>query len=206
MPAHAKNAGARVGENLGDQKPEFSVPEDRGGLALSKRELLEDLEGGGDGFAENGGFVRDAVRNGVEVGDGDPDELREGTVRTENPQDRPVLAMTPVPGPAFDALPAAEIDLRDNTSPEPLGRPLCHPADKFVAEGAREPHVAARDFEICAADPCEFHLDQRFLGRDLWTRALFHGEFITGPDQGPHFASSCTCEHMGDRSDRRCRS
>ena len=80
MPADAKNAGAGVGENLGDEKTEFSVPEDRSGLALSKRELLQDLERGSDAFAKNGGFVCDAVRNGVEVCDGDPDELGEGTV------------------------------------------------------------------------------------------------------------------------------
>lgn len=82
-----------VGEDLYDEEAEGAVTEDEAAVAGFDGGLFDDLEGGGEGFDEDGLVVGERVRDGVDVSLGDDDLLGEGAVVVYDAEDGAVAAV-----------------------------------------------------------------------------------------------------------------
>src|SRR5262245_398324 len=97
--ADREDVCARQEADLGREQAELAVAEDNALHAWLDMDLLDDLEGRGEGLDEGGMIIAHRVRDNVEVRDRDADELGEGAVSAEDAHDRTRWAMAAeVPG------------------------------------------------------------------------------------------------------------
>ena len=111
--------GATVLQEPRDELAEPAVPHHQDALFAGDRDLLEDLAGGRERLDEDRLLVRDAVRDLVEVAQGQGQELGVGAVAAEDAEHRARRAMPAQPPDAPVADPAGEVDLPGDAPADP---------------------------------------------------------------------------------------
>jgi hypothetical protein len=151
VSTHGQDPRAGILEHLGDEQAELAVAEHETSRARLERHLLEDLEGGGEGFGEDGALVRHVVGHLVEVAGGNPYPLREGAVRALDSHHAAGRAVPGKTSRARRAAAAREVDLADDAATAPAFGAVLHDADELVPQHAAEAHVALHQLEVGVA-------------------------------------------------------
>ncbi len=188
---HAACAGqprdirARLFEDGRAKRSEFADSEHGGSRLPVDRDLVENLARRGERFRENRLFVGNLVRDRVEVCLRKSQVIRVSSRMMEYPEDAATGAVPAEPAPAPFTAAASQVDLADDSFPEPGGRRWAdHPSDELMSRDAREVVVAASEFEVCVADARGDHPDQR------------ESRLEAGPRHRPH-AGSALLENEG---------
>lgn len=160
VAAEEVDLGAAGLEHLGDEEAEFAIAENGDALGAQAAELLLDLAGGGDGFDEDGFFVREGRGDGEEVRFGEREILGEGAGVLDDAEDGTGGAVAFEAFLAGGAGVAGEVDFADDTLADPGGGVrFFDDADELMAGATGEAVVSAEEFEIGVADAGEGEAD-----------------------------------------------
>jgi hypothetical protein len=186
--SRSRFAGCRAGgrEHLRGEQAQLAVPEhDAIGAGLDAH-LLEDLEGRGEGFGEDGELVGHARGHGVEIRDRHAHELGEGAVGAQDAHHVAAGTVSPQAGRAERAAAAREVDLAHDALADERRRALDDRSDELVSEHAAEAEVALHDLEIGVADPRQRDAHDRGLGVRLRERDVAYGSAVSVEHERTH--------------------
>ena len=182
MAAEEMDLGTADLEDLSDEEAEFAIAEDGDSFAFQLAELLLDFAGGGDGFSEDGFFVREGGRDGEEVRFGEGEIFGEGARVLDDAEDGAGGAVAAEALRASRAVAAGKVDFADDAAADPGGGVgLLDDADELVAGATGEAVVAAEEFEIGVADAGEDDADQ---GMAFGAAGLFDVDTAFGQADG----------------------
>ena len=154
-----------------DDRAETAVAKHGDSRVARDTGLLEDFAGGGDRLGKDRDLVGHRIGHREQIAIREAQVLGEASVAPENPEHGAIRAMTFHRGEAEVAAAASGVDLTDHApSGQPRVRALDHLADELMPEHAAIRHVAAREFQVGAADPGHQHLDDTLAGTRLRDR------------------------------------
>jgi len=162
MVAHDGQVAAGERHHLRTQQPQLAVAQYDDAVSGADVYLLENLTGGGQRLGEDGDFIGDGIRHGVEVADGQRQILGKGPVAASDAQRSAVGAVGGTSGQAGRAIAAGDVDLAHHavTLPFFCARRSFYYPDEFVAGDALELHVPLHQFQVSVADSGHIHADE----------------------------------------------
>lgn len=129
-------------------------------LPLEIRDLCRDLKSCRYRFGENCEFIREMIRNWMEICFRKCQIVSKGSVSIDDSENRSCRAMRSQAASARVTLPAGAIDFTDDTLPCELT--VFGDTDKFVTEDTLKSHVSLHQLQIGFADTGTSDLDPDF--------------------------------------------
>lgn len=191
MFADQADGGVELTEDLSAEQAQAAVTQDGDEGSTLDGQLAEDLEGGGQGFGEDGLVVVNVGGDFQEIADGKGEIVGEAAVAAGDAQDGAAATVFHEAFAAHVAFAADAVDGADDAFAEPgliaAGTEGFDAADEFVTEDAGEEHVAFNQFQVGSADAHAQGADERFAGSRFRLRIVFdQAEASVFEDQRTH--------------------